>query len=231
MAKWEDYYLDEWLEYNHKLGFDHIIMYMNDWDCPIDKPYLTKLRCDGGSVQLPVYNHFLDTNTEYDWAAFIDCDEFIVLKKHNNINEFIEEYKDHPVIGLNWYFFGNGGLVNRYCNSLLKMFTRRNSKPDQHIKVIVNTRSGARMTLPHNTGYDSMDTNRRKFNGPFNPNGPTDVAFINHYHNKTREDWMLRCERGRVDCNIQHDKDQWDREINDNIEVEDLSAYNFLYGN
>ena len=231
VAKWEDYYLDEWLEYNHKLGFDHIIMYMNDWDCPIDKPYLTKLRCDGGSIQLGVYNHFLDTNTEYDWAAFIDCDEFIVLKKHNTINEFIEEYKHNPVISLNWYFFGNGGLVNRYCNSLLKMFTRRNSKPDQHIKVIVNTRSGARMTLPHNTGYDSTDTNGRKFSGPFNPNGPVDVAYINHYHNKTREDWMIRCKRGRVDCDLGHDVDRWDKEINDNIEVEDLSAYNFLYGN
>lgn len=231
VAKWEDYYLEEWLEYNHKLGFDHIIMYMNDWRCDIEKPYLTKLICDGPSVQLGVYNHFLDTNTEYDWAAFIDCDEFIVLKKHQTINEFIEEYSTHPVIGLNWYFFGNGGLVNRYCNSLLKMFTKRNSKPDQHIKVIVNTRSGARMVLPHNTGIHSTDTNGKKFEGPFNPNGPVDVAVIHHYHNKTREDWMLRCKRGRVDCNLSHDEDRWDKEINDNIEVEDLSAYNFLYGN
>jgi hypothetical protein len=42
---------------------------------------------------------------------------------------------------------------------------------------------------------------------------------------------MLRCDRGRVDCEIEHDRDRWDNEVNDNIDIVDLSAYNFLYGN
>ena len=87
------------------------------------------------------------------------------------------------------------------------------------------------MMLPHNTHGAAMDTNGHKFNGPFNPNGPSDVAVLNHYHNKTREDWMLRCDRGRVDCEIEHDRDRWDNEVGQNEDVEDLSAYNFLYGN
>jgi hypothetical protein len=58
-----------------------------------------------------------------------------------------------------------------------------------------------------------------------------DVAYINHYHNKTKEDWELRCKRGRVDCDLGHDYNRWDEEININNQVEDLSAYNFLYGN
>lgn len=230
VAKWEDYYLEEWLEYNHKLGFDKIIMYQNDWRCSIDKPYLEKREWDGRSVQLKIYNDFLHTNTEYDWVAFFDCDEFLVLNKHNNIKEFVDEYKDRTnAIGINWYFYGSGGLVNRTSNSLLHMFPNRSNHTDQHIKVIVNARCGTRMSLPHNADVESMDTNGFKFTGPFNPGGPSDVAVINHYHNKTREDWMLRCKRGRVDCNIQHEEDRWDREINDNIDVEDLSAYNFLY--
>jgi hypothetical protein len=65
----------------------------------------------------------------------------------------------------------------------------------------------------------------------FNPDGPMDVAYINHYHNKTKEDWELRCKRGRVDCDLGHDYNRWDEEININNQVEDLSAYNFLYGN
>ena len=207
VAKWEDYYLEEWLEYNHKLGFDKIIMYQNDWRTDIEKPYLQKEICDGRSIQVPLYNNVLHNNTEYDWIAFIDCDEFIVLRKHKNID-----------------------LKNRYCNSLLKMFPKRNTNTDQHIKVIVNARSGDRMMLPHNTHGPAMDTNGKKFHGPFNPNGPSDVAVLNHYHNKTREDWMLRCDRGRVDCEIEHDRDRWDNEVNDNIDIVDLSAYNFLYG-
>jgi hypothetical protein len=232
VAKWEDHYLEEWLEYNHKLGFDKIIMYQNDWRTNIEKPYLQKEICDGRSIQVPLYNNVLHNNTEYDWIGFIDCDEFIVLKKHENIKELIDEYKDKTnVIGLNWFFYGNMDLKNRYCNSLLKMFPKRNSNTNEHIKVLVNARSGERMMLPHNTHGPAMDTNGKKFHGPFNPNGPSDVAVINHYHNKTREDWMLRCDRGRVDCEIQHDRDRWDNEVGHNEDVEDLSAYNFLYGN
>ena len=231
VARMEDYYLEEWLEYNHKLGFDKIILYQNDWRCDIDKPYLQKEICDGRSIQVPLYNNVLQNNTEYDWIGFIDCDEFIVLKKHNNIKELIDEYKDKTnVIGLNWFIYGNMGLQKRTSNSLLTMFPNRNKNTDQHIKVIVNARSGERMQLPHNTLGYAMDTNGKVFRGPFNPDGPSDVAVINHYHNKTREDWMLRCERGRIDCNIEHDRDRWDNEVNDNIDIVDLSAYNFLYG-
>ena len=232
VAKWEDYYLKEWLDYNEKLGFDKVIMYQNDWKCELEHPILEKNVCNGGSIQVPLYNNVLRDNTEYDWLAFIDCDEFIVLKKHNNIKELIEEYKDKTnVIGLNWTFFGNLGIETRQGDSLLKPFKMRNKDTDQHVKVIVNARSGQVMQLPHNCTGPAMDTNGKIFNGPFNPGGPMDVAYINHYHNKTREDWMLRCDRGRVDCNIQHDRDRWDKEININNEVEDKSAYNFLYGN
>ena len=232
VAKWEDYYLKEWLDYNEKLGFDKILMFQNDWRTDMEHPILQKHACDGRSIQVPLYNQVLKDNTEYDWLAFIDCDEFIVLKKHNNIKELIEEYKDKTnVIGLNWTMYGNMGIETRKGDSLLKPFTMRNKGIDPHVKVIVNARSGEKMQLPHNTLGYAMDTNGNKFGGPFNHNGTMDVAYINHYHNKTREDWMLRCERGRVDCDIEHDRDRWDNELGINQDVEDLSAYNFLYGN
>ena len=232
VAKWEDYYLKEWLDYNQKLGFDKVLMYQNDWECKLNHPILEKGICNGGSIQVPLYNQVLNDNTEFDWLAFIDCDEFIVLKKHNNIKELIEEYKDKTnVIALNWIFYGNLGKLTREGDSLIKQFPMRNDKTDQHIKVIVNAKSGQRMQLPHNTIGPAMDTNGKIFQGPFNPGGPMDVAYINHYHNKTKEDWDLRCKRGRVDCNLGHDYNVWDEEMNINNQVEDLSAYNFLYGN
>ena len=230
VAKFEDYYLEEWLDYNHKLGFDHIFLFQNDWRTDVERPFLTKGICDGKSVQVPLFNQFLMDNTEYDWIAFIDCDEFIVLNKHNNIKDFINDYKDKTdVIGLNWFIFGSLGLKTRKGNSLIKMFTNRNKEVNQHIKVIVNKNIGPIMVMPHNTNNPSMDTNGNRFTGPFNPNGPTDVAYINHYHSKTKEDWMLRCKRGRVDCNIQHNPNQWDAEVNNDIDIVDLSAYNFMY--
>lgn len=232
VAKWEDYYLKEWLDYNQKLGFDKVIMYQNDWRCELEHPILEKRICDGPAIQVNTYNHFLDTEREYDWVGFFDCDEFIVLKKHNNVKELIAEYSDKTnVIALNWIFYGNLGKLTREGDSLIKQFPMRNNRTDQHVKVFVNKRSSERMQLPHNTLNPAMDTNGRIFQGPFNPGGPMDVAYINHYHNKTKEDWELRCKRGRVDCNLGHDYNVWDQEMNMNNDVEDLSAYNFLYGN
>ena len=231
VAKSEDYYLDEWLDYNHKIGFDKIIMYQNDWRTDIERPFLEKRIWDGKSVQLPIYNSFLQKDTEYDWAAFFDCDEFLVLKKHNNIKEFIEEYgPKHPVLSFNWFMFGSWGIEKRTSNSLLRMFPNRSNNVDQHVKVMVKVDSKNRFQLPHNCHKESMDTNGKLFHGPFNPNGPSDVAVLNHYHSKTKEDWMLRCQRGRVDCEIQHDINQWDREVNNNIDIVDLSALSFMYG-
>ena len=232
VAKGEDHYLKEWLDYNQKLGFDKVLLFQNDWRTDLEHSILSKGVCDGPSIQVLLYNKVLQDNTEYDWLAFIDCDEFIVLKKHNNIKELIEEYQHRTsVIGLNWNMFGSMGIVSREGNSLLKPFTMRNKDVNQHIKVIVNARSGERMQLPHNTFGQAMDTNGNKFIGPFNPNGPSDVAIINHYHNKTREDSILRCERGRADCNLKSNPQQWDLEVNDNIDIVDMSAYNFMYGN
>lgn len=232
VAKSEDHYLDEWLDYNHKIGFDKIILYQNDWRTDIERPFLEKRIWDGKSVQLPIYNSYLQKDKDYDWAAFFDCDEFLVLKKHNNIKEFIEEYgQKHSVLSLNWYMYGNLGKETRTSNSLIKEFTKRNSQPNEHIKVIVKTNTNNRFVLPHNCHEQSMDTSGKFFYGPFNPNGPMDVAYLNHYHNKTKEDWMDRCKRGRVDCEVQHDPNRWDKEITYNNEVEDLWAYNFMYGN
>jgi hypothetical protein len=231
IAKYEDYYLDEWLEYNHKLGFDHIFIYENDWRCSIEKDYITKIPFDGNIQQLNAYNHFVQNNKEYDWAAFIDCDEFITLKKHNNIQDFINNYNNPNGIALNWYFFGSGDKIKREENSLLKQFIYRSSVVDQHIKVIMNLRTSFTMTLPHNANIYSIDTNGRKINGPFNSNGPTDVAYINHYRNKTFEDWELRCKRGRADCNLVAKINEWELEKNSNIETLDTHARDFLYNN
>lgn len=231
IAKNEDYYLDEWLEYNHKLGFDRIIMYENNWRCSLEKDYLTKIPFDGDVMQLPAYNDFVKKNKEFDWVAFIDCDEFITLLKHNNIKDFIEDYKNPNGISLNWFLFGSGGQYNRETNSLLKQFKHRNSIVDKHIKVIMNLKSKFKMVLPHNSNLTVVDTNKKIIKGAFNVDGPTDVAYINHYHSKTFEDYKIRCERGRADCKLVAKMEDWENDKTKNIDILDTNALKFMYEN
>lgn len=231
IAKNEDFYLQEWINYNLKLGFDHIYIYMNNWRTDFEHPNITKIPFDGKSKQLECYNSFRKTHKgECDWVAYFDCDEFLSLKKHKNVKDLIEDYKYSNAICVNWVIFGSENKQKREGNSLLKSFIKRNKNVDSHIKVIVNMSVHSRMVLPHNLNIPSTDTNKKVVNGPFNHNGPTDVCYLAHFHKKTYEDWLNRCERGRADCNLTSKPNEWLSSINDDIDVVDTNCRDFLYG-
>jgi hypothetical protein len=233
IAKDEDHYIEEWVNYYEKLGFDEIFMYENDWVCPIDRPFLRKKKISGAHMQMPAYNDFLNNyRDEYDWIAFFDVDEYLVLKKHKNIKDFLTEHDNEYGIGVNWLFFGGCGRRERgeYPNSLLKQFTVRQDPVDQHIKTILKSKSGGRMVLPHNPNTYLMDTNGNKFGGPYNPNGPIDQVQLNHYHHKTYEDWLVRCKRGQADHTPTKTPEQWENTNHDFCNVDDFTARDFMYG-
>lgn len=232
IAKDEDNYIEEWIDYNHKIGFDEIVIYENDWRCNINRPFLKKIPYDGLRKQMEVYNHFISENkSNYEWAAFFDCDEFLVLKKHNDVNSFLDEFNNPSGIGINWQFFGANGKENRdeNSNSLLKQFTIKQKDVDRHIKTILKLSSGGRMVLPHNPNVPIMDTNKKFFVGPYNDKGDIEIAQLNHYHHKTLEDWMIRCNRGQSDNGPTKTPEQWHKTKFDFCDVEDTTARDFMY--
>jgi hypothetical protein len=232
IAKDEDSYIEEWLSYYKKLGFDEIVMYQNDWECKIVLPYLKKLTLNGPHKQMEAYRDFTNNYRNlFDWAAFFDCDEFLVLKKHKTIQEFLTEYDNPYGITINWQFFGADGKLTRgdHPNSLLKQFFLKQKDVNEHVKSILNLSSGSFMVSPHHASSQLMTTDREFFKGPFNRNGKNDVAQLNHYHHKTFEDWLIRCSRGQADhCEVRKPH-QWEAEKNIFCDVEDKDAYNFMY--
>lgn len=231
IAKDEPYF-EEWVDYNKKLGFDEIYVYCNDWECPIERDFIKKITFPGKHMQMPAYNHFLKNyRNDFDWAAFIDCDEFIVLKKHNNIKEFLTEFDNPYGIGINWVFYGADSKLKRDGNSLLKQFTKRQKDTDRHIKTLMKLSSGGFMTLPHNPNTQLMDTNKNFFVGPYNPNGDEKYIVLNHYHHKTYEDWLIRCDRGQSDNGPTKKPEQWVETKEHFCDIEDFSAINFMYNN
>ena len=95
IAKKEDNYIREWIDYHTKLGFDHFFIYENNWRSNLDLPNVTCIPWDGNEKQLPAYNDAIKKLTgEYKWAAFIDVDEFFALKRHDNIKDLLYSYHD-----------------------------------------------------------------------------------------------------------------------------------------
>lgn len=60
IAKNEDLYVQEWIDYHFKLGFDDIIVYQNNWRCANPDPRVRWLELDGDCKQLEAYNNALD---------------------------------------------------------------------------------------------------------------------------------------------------------------------------
>jgi hypothetical protein len=234
IARNEDRTVREWIDYHLKLGFDRIFMHQNDWTCEVEHERLTKLRFDGRCVQVPAYNRWLSSEhrKDFDWAAFIDCDEFIVLHKHNNISDFLSEF-GHPVgVSPNWLIFGSCGQESPYPypESLIKRFTFRGNKPDKHVKTILNLRSDAHMHTPHSPNRPTTDTRRNVFSGPFHENGPTDVIQLNHYFHKSKLEWSARVARGKISEHGTRPMEDWDQNAANFRDVRDLAALEFLYG-
>ena len=70
---------------------------------------VTIIHHPGYGMQTRVYNKCAKRAIDdgHTWAAFIDVDEFIVLKKHRHIVQFLTEYCDSGAIILSWLIFGN----------------------------------------------------------------------------------------------------------------------------
>jgi hypothetical protein len=232
IAKNEDPYIDEWVSYHLKLGFDKIFVYENNWRFSGDNhnDSVIKIPFDGECKQMESYHNFIRTfGQEYDWAAFFDVDEFLVLKKHKNIQEFIGEYNEYDCVSINWVLFGDNGLdsVQNDDYSVLNRFTKRQIGVDQHVKTILNLRShNPIFHTPHSpSNLTWVDTNHQKGGGPLNSNGDDSIAQINHYFCKTKEEFISKISRGRSDIGTFRTIDDFIPHNHNSIE--DLTAFKF----
>lgn len=228
IAKNEDNYIQEWIDYHKKVGFDDIFIYQNNWRWSGESENTHKINFDGKNLQIVAYNNFLQSyKDQFDWVAFFDVDEFLVLKKHKNIKEFLKDYSDFDAVGINWVLFGNNGhtkVDSEY--SLIKRFTKRQSDVNQHIKSIVKMSKNINMII-HNPTTPWVNTEKQYKLGPFNVNGSIEIAQINHYFCKTEDEFIEKINRGKADNPTIRTMDEY--EHHNFNEIEDLTALNFMY--
>jgi hypothetical protein len=146
-------------------------------------------------------------------AIHIDIDEFIVLKKHANIVDFINEYIKCPNnnlfcggIAINWKFFGSSGHEIETNDPVTQRFTMTSLLGDKHIKTLFNVKLFEKYNTCHdikvnNKYYKIKSTNGQTIIGPFNDNPDTTIIQLNHYKCKTFPEFLKIRQRGRADVN------------------------------
>jgi len=246
IAKLESDYIEEFVKYHLALGFKRIYIYDNE-DEPIYENLLKAynehihvIHYPGNNydkgIQYIVLEHFIDKflhKQEITHVAHIDIDEFIVLKKHNNICEFIEEYivGDCEGIGMNWRFFGSSGNLDKTNLPATLRFTMCEEKGNKHIKTLFKKDNFLNYNSCHDVSLQSgyiKSTNGAIIRGPFNDNIDFSVIQLNHYKCKTLPEFRKIRTRQRADVSgkIEENVDENFHLYNKN-EVEELTARNF----
>ena len=202
----EELYIDEWINYHLALGFNHMYIYDNSnnnslKDRKSDK--VTIIHFPGKTKQMEAYNLFIaQYKTKHTWAAFIDCDEFIVLKKHGNIMAFLNEYSKYSAVSLNWIMFGTSNQKTYTNEPVTSRFRYCSKDINIHIKCIAQLKYIDMYENPHrprlNRGY-VHDTNKQPIIDSFNRLGDSRIACINHYFTKSEQEFRDKIERGRAD--------------------------------
>jgi hypothetical protein len=235
-AREEDNYIEEWTKYHFKIGFDKIIIYQDQWECKLNDPKIVKISSTYGKDPnrlVGFYNHFIESmSSSFDHAAFFDVDEFLVLKKHNNVKNFLKSYLECQSIGIPWVYFGDNGLSSVEDNdySVIKRFTKRRKRigwgHGLPVKQILKLDKKIQMSI-HHPFCEWHSQNKIINTGPgLLTEEPTDIAQLNHYYCKTKQEFVEK----KMNLNV-HD---WPvglgnfNNFNFN-EIEDLAAYNFYF--
>ena len=214
IAKNEDLYLKEWIEHHLGLGFDTIIIGLNDdeFKPPVDNPHVVFEDYHGVEKVQPIaytelYNKY---RSQFDWLLFIDIDEFVMLDGYKSIKDFLQDFDCDEVRISSKHFCDNDALdtigdyrvVNRFRDPYY-------TSADTFVKSFINTRIelGERKIYGHGI-YDKTLDARNVLNDPCeNTNQHTtrivhERCWLNHYPTKTIGEYIRqKYKRGGPNAN------------------------------
>jgi hypothetical protein len=247
----EEPYLQEWVDYNIGLGFDLIYIYDNSDSHELKQwkteqpPNIRVSHLPGISMQTEAYRQCAKTllaEGKHKWAAFFDVDEFLVLRRHDSIVSFLKEYLIVGALGISWIYMGSS---NRTIYEPMPVSYRFNLRVGNHTNMHIKTIAVLSSInidgkfhchyLPLKRRFRTMDTNGKKIKGPFNRNGPENVAALYHFFSKSNKEFVLKRIRGRADT-VKFDKSYYET-LNDSFkgwnagDVRDDSVWNTMKKN
>lgn len=121
IAKQENLYIREFIEYYRDLGIKKIILYDNNELNGENFKDILKNEILIGFVeiidyrgiispQINAYNNCYENNKKkFDWIAFYDIDEFLYIENYTDINKFLAKpiFSNCSSILINWRYYGD----------------------------------------------------------------------------------------------------------------------------
>lgn len=229
IARLENPYINEWIEYHHKLGFDHFYVYDNSFGTEehIDK-VITHENAEVTTI-IPAYNKvayqklaYTDAykrfNSNHDYMLFIDIDEFFTLCKHKDVSEYIDylngKCPGFQDVRIHWEMYDDNNAIERDLSiPVHKFFTQKSNTFSAQVangsaKCMVKTKIGD-LSFGHVHFPRCIKTKLKICDSVGNivhPKGHTDIkrnitlCKIRHYATKTISEYMnQKLKRGDAD--------------------------------
>jgi hypothetical protein len=180
----------------------------------------------GQGQQSLMYCDAMNTvRAEAEWVAFLDIDEFLVLRNVNDVHAFMAPFAPSAdSVYFNWLMFGNNGFLERPPGNVLPQYIRRASLIDAHTKHLsrVSKLLPEKLALPFFPFWHGLAnplwSGLRRVNvlgddwGDYFDDFPkramdivadaalagkiASVGAVNHYAFKSEADFALRTQRG-----------------------------------
>jgi predicted O-methyltransferase YrrM len=207
----DDRYLDEWVDYHLKLGFEHIVMYDHKSLIPVEARWgdkVTVIRKERDDVTFPdnFHNETLK-NFQSNWIGLLDVDEFLISHHYSNINELLSKYEQYGGLSINWSVYGSSDHESRPEGLVKDNYVWRmpNDEPNgcqTHVKTILKSEYCKYIHNPHTcqSSRDIVTEDYEVCNSAF-ANSSRTLCRINHYITRSYEDWLYKINRA-IRCNL-----------------------------
>lgn len=208
-------YLVEWIAYHCAIGFDRFVLYDNvSTDGGSDAIRRSPLSERVAVIQWPqdqlsAYRHFIDIFAPaYEWAAFIDVDEFILPLGGHSLQDVLRRCADASAVLVNGRVFGPSGHEEPPPGLVIESYDQRvnDTLPvNRYVKSIV--RCAELLDVTQDPRIFRLKGAACNPLGQEVPNVAVqrDACFqnlvINHYYTKSRRDWLARVASGSASGN------------------------------
>lgn len=227
IAKNEEHFIEEWVNFHELVGVSKFYIYVND-DISTYKQILRNHIFDGNVTIIPWQNCTMDSSpqllayahaitnfgSKFRWMAFLDVDEFLFPVRGYSLNEALVPFLELSGVSIPWHMFGTSGHRTLPDGLLIENFTWRSEFPPKRkdfellqYKSIVDP---SKVTAIKNSHWFYLKSNERAtFNEnsqqfttlkEFNPKfAVSDKLRLNHYFTKSRSDLEKKLVSGRAD--------------------------------
>ena len=215
ILKDETPYLVEWVEHHLSIGIEHFVLYDNNSVIPakqtleayVRKGVVEVIDCPiTNSPQLKAYTHCLyNMHGRTKWIAYIDLDEFIILKKYHDIHAFLADYDEYAGVCMNWVIYTANGHIEKPEGLVMQNYTESlpyDFPANQHVKSIVRPDYVSTVDSSHYPRYDEeyYAVNEKYIYVPRAFSHFTnDIIQLNHYFTKSFEEWLRKISKGMSD--------------------------------